>query len=95
MRIVPGAPASAVTGTAPVSEATEVAASQAATATSAHSETLQSAVLQPAIAALRAMPEMDQAKVAQLREALAKGELPFNAGKLAALIESYHRGSGR
>jgi negative regulator of flagellin synthesis FlgM len=30
--------------------------------------------------------------VAQLRDALAKGELPFDAGKLAGLIQRFHRG---
>lgn len=53
---------------------------------------LQSAVLQPALAALREMPEIDHAKVAELRDALAKGELPFDAGKLAGLIERFHGG---
>jgi negative regulator of flagellin synthesis FlgM len=53
---------------------------------------LQSAVLQPALQALRDMPDIDHEKVAQLRDALAKGELPFNAGKLAGLIERFHRG---
>lgn len=51
---------------------------------------LQSAVLQPALAALRDMPEIDQAKVAALRDALAKGELPFDAAKLAGLIQRFH-----
>jgi negative regulator of flagellin synthesis FlgM len=37
---------------------------------------LQSAVLQPALAALR--------------DALAKGELPFDANKLAGLIQRFH-----
>ncbi|HVL44682.1 MAG TPA: flagellar biosynthesis anti-sigma factor FlgM, partial [Acidovorax sp.] len=41
-------------------------------------------------AALRAMPEIDAAKVAQLREALARGEVRFDAGKLAGLIARYH-----
>jgi negative regulator of flagellin synthesis FlgM len=51
-------------------------------------------VLQPALAALAALPEIDHEKVAALRDALARGELPFDAGKLAALIESYHRAGG-
>lgn len=55
---------------------------------------LQSSTLQPALAAMRDMPEIDEAKVAALRDALAKGELPFNAAKLAGLIERFH-GSGR
>lgn len=99
MRIVPGMPGPEVSGTSavpavsPVSEIArnEAAATQAPASTSG-SEALQSVVLQPALAALREMPDIDHAKVAQLRDALAKGELPFDAGKLAALIESYHRG---
>lgn len=55
---------------------------------------LQSAVLQPAMAALKAMPEIDHAKVAALREALARGEIPFDAAKLAGLIERHHGSRG-
>lgn len=51
---------------------------------------LQSAVLHPAAEALRAMPEIDQAKVDALRDALARGEVPFNPVRLAALIERHH-----
>ncbi|HEX6734000.1 MAG TPA: flagellar biosynthesis anti-sigma factor FlgM [Azonexus sp.] len=51
---------------------------------------LQSAVLQPALAALRDMPEIDQAKIEALRDALARGDVPFDAGRLAGLIERYH-----
>lgn len=51
---------------------------------------LQSAVLQPALAALRDMPDIDQAKIEALRDALARGDVPFNAGRLAGLIERYH-----
>ena len=63
------------------------AAAQPATA-------LQSDVLQPAAAALRAMPDVDAARVAELRDALAKGELPFDPGRLAGLIQRFH-GGGR
>jgi negative regulator of flagellin synthesis FlgM len=55
---------------------------------------LESAVLQPAQNALRAMPDFDAAKVAELRDALAKGELPFDAGRLAGLIQRFH-GAGK
>ena len=51
---------------------------------------LQSAVMQPALAAMREMPDIDQEKVDMLRDALAKGELPFDAGKLAGLIQRFH-----
>jgi negative regulator of flagellin synthesis FlgM len=53
---------------------------------------LQSEVLQPALAALRAMPEIDQARVAQLRDALAKGELRFDPARLAGLVQRFHGG---
>ena len=43
---------------------------------------------------LTEMPEIDEARVAQLREAYQRGELKFDAGKLAALIQRYH-GDGR
>jgi negative regulator of flagellin synthesis FlgM len=59
---------------------------------SAAAAPLQSAVLAPALAALRAMPEIDAAKVAALRDALAKGELPFDPAKLAGLIARFHGG---
>ena len=53
---------------------------------------LQSEVLQPAMAALRDMPDIDNARVAELRDLLAKGELPFDAGRLAGLIQRFHGG---
>ena len=53
---------------------------------------LQSAVLQPALAALRALPDIDHERVAALRDALARGELPFDAARLAGLIERFHGG---
>lgn len=51
---------------------------------------LQSAVMQPALQALREMPEIDQEKIDMLRDALAKGELPFDPAKLAGLIQRFH-----
>jgi len=74
-----------VTDTAPA-EAPRAAAPAA-------QEALQSAVLQPAMKALQAMPDFDHEKVAMLRDALAKGELPFNAGKLAGVIQRFHGGN--
>lgn len=52
-------------------------------------------VVQPAMAALRDMPDFDEARVAALREALKAGELPFDAGKLACLIQRFHGTRGR
>ena len=40
------------------------------------------------------MPDFDAGRVAELRELLAKGELPFDAGRLAGLIERFHGGRG-
>ncbi len=70
------------------------AAAPAAPASAAPAAALQSAVLQPALAALRAMPDIDHAKVAALRDALAKGELPFDPARLASLVQRFH-GSGK
>ncbi|MET0319181.1 MAG: flagellar biosynthesis anti-sigma factor FlgM [Duganella sp.] len=70
---------------APVDSADAAAAAPAATAAP-----LQSAVMQPALQAMRDMPEIDQEKVDMLRDALAKGELPFDPSKLAGLIQRFH-----
>jgi negative regulator of flagellin synthesis FlgM len=70
---------------APVDSADAPVAAPAATATP-----LQSAVMQPALQAMRDMPEIDQEKVDMLRDALAKGELPFDPSKLAGLIQRFH-----
>ena len=42
---------------------------------------------------MREMPAIDEAKVAALRDALAKGELPFDPARLAGLIQRFHGGS--
>ena len=60
----------------------------------AASAPLESAVLQPAQQALRALPDFDAARVAELRDALAKGDLPFDAGRLAGLIQRFHGSQG-
>lgn len=65
-----------------------------AAAASASSAPLQSEVLQPAAKALAALPDFDAARVAELRDALAKGELPFDANRLAGLIQRFHGGRG-
>ena len=89
MKVVPGSAATPVAGIAPAAEIR----TPAPTAPSATSK-LQSSVLQPAMAAMNEMPDIDQEKVTALKAALERGELPFNPTKLAALIERYHR-SGR
>jgi len=57
-------------------------------------EALESSVLQPAQGALKALPDFDAARVAELRDALSKGELPFDAGRLAGLIQRFHGAKG-
>lgn len=56
---------------------------------------MQSAVLQPAMAALKDMPEMDLDRIAMLRDALAKGELPFDPDRLAGLVQRFHMGTDK
>ena len=53
-------------------------------------EALQSGVLKPAQAELAAMPDVDAARVAEIKAALADGRIQFDAGKLAGLIRRYH-----
>ena len=75
-------------------------ATPAATATAAPAPAvaaaapLQSALLQPARAALDALPEIDAERVAEIKAALAEGKIGFDAGKLAGLIRRYHGGRG-
>ena len=69
------------------------AAAITVSAPAAH-EALESAVLPPAQGALRALPDFDAARVAELRDALAKGQLPFDAGRLAGLIQRFHGSQG-
>ncbi len=71
-----------------------VAAPAPAPAAAAASEALESSVLQPAQGALKALPDFDAARVAELRDALQKGELPFDAGRLAGLIQRFHGSQG-
>lgn len=53
-------------------------------------EPLRSAALQPARHALAALPDIDQAKIDAVRDALARGDIQFDAQKLAGLIARYH-----
>lgn len=86
------------TGNTPVTsplrevDATDAAAPSMASSAKAAATAgpLQSAVLQPAVAALKEMPDIDMARVNELRDALAKGEVPFDAAKLAGLIQRFH-----
>lgn len=96
MRITPnGLPD--LSSSAPVQETSRVEAPSPPAARPAappSAEPLQSAALTPALEALGELPEIDQAKVAAARDALAKGEIQFDAGKLAGLIARYHGGRG-
>ena len=87
-----GATSAAVRGTAiaPTEAIADNAGAAAAAGGSSAGAELQSAVLQPAMAALRAMPDIDHERVAMLRDALAKGELPFDSSKIAGLIQRFH-----
>ena len=84
----------APTMTPAIGGAPAAAAPAAPSAAAESSAPLQSDVLQPAAKALAALPDFDAARVAELRDALAKGELPFDAGRLAGLIQRFHGGRG-
>ncbi len=73
---------------APRTESASAGAPSVATTPAA----LASGVMQPAMEALRGMSDVDSARVAEIREALARGEIRFDAGKLASLITRYHGG---
>lgn len=80
----PAAPPRAVD--APRTDAASAGSASVATTPAA----LASGVMQPAMDALRGMSDVDAARVAEIREALARGEIRFDAGKLANLITRYH-----
>jgi negative regulator of flagellin synthesis FlgM len=82
-------PPDKTTAAAPVDDTVAPAATASSAAAAGP---LQSAALAPAMAALRKMPDIDLAKVDQLRDALAKGEVPFDPAKLAGLIKRFHGG---
>jgi negative regulator of flagellin synthesis FlgM len=83
-------------GVGPMAGPVPAAIDQPAAATTAspalQAAALESELLKPAQAALAELPEIDQDKVAALREALAKGEIRFDADRLAQLIQRYHGG---
>lgn len=97
MRIPSGNSTPDVAPVSPVSQvdrAGSVSSSAPGAGASDSGVALEYKVLEPALKALREMPDVDNARVAELRDALARGELPFNATRLAALIERYHRPTG-
>jgi len=89
MRIT-GTGAKDLQGTASTSEGAAAGHAAPAVESGATAPVLQSAILQPALAALREMPDIDLAAVKTLSDALANGDVPFDAGRLAGLIERYH-----
>jgi len=91
MRIAGNGPAAGVVQTQEIASTERAAAP--VTPTSAPSE-LASDVLKPAQAALAQMPEVDMDKVATLKDALARGEIQFDADRLARLVQRYHGGRG-
>lgn len=91
MKVIPGSAATPVTAT---SVTTIAPAAEIRTPATSAASKLQSSVLQPAMSAMSELPDIDHEKVAALKTALERGELPFDPTKLAALIERYHR-SGR
>src|SRR6218665_3567882 len=95
MRIsgTPGLPATVAVTAPSETDAIEARGAKANVGGAAPAE-LQSEVMQPALAAMKAMPDIDHAKVAALRDALARGELPFDPAKLAGLIERFHGSRG-
>lgn len=50
--------------------------------------------VQAAQAQLAAMPEVDAARVAEIKAALARGEIAFDAQKIAGLVVRHHGGRG-
>jgi len=72
------------------SSGTAASSIKPSTSLSSNEIELQSSKLQPALNKLSEMPELDHARIAQLRDAIEKGEISFNATRLAALIQKYH-----
>jgi negative regulator of flagellin synthesis FlgM len=82
----------ATTPAAPAAPAPAATVPQAAQASGGASAA--GTLLAAARAQLQQMPEVDAARVAEIRAALERGEIGFDAAKLAQLIERYHGGRG-
>lgn len=50
--------------------------------------------IQAAQVQLAAMPDVDAARVAEIKAALARGEIQFDAQKIAGLVVRHHGGRG-
>lgn len=81
-------------GVGEVGKAREAAPAVLGASAPAAAEALASSVLAGAKAELAAMPEIDQARVDALRAALERGEISFDAERLASLIQRFHGGRG-
>lgn len=75
-----------------VRHAPAVAASAASVVTPEVYVGAQAEGVQAAQKAMAALPEIDMARVAEIKEALARGDIAFDPKKLAGLIERHHRG---
>jgi len=81
-----------LTATAPVAGAEPVGNATPAQPVQPAATPNESDVLKPAQAALQSMGEVDLEKVAFLRDALARGDIPFDADRLARLVQRFHGG---
>lgn len=54
----------------------------------------QAESLQSAQAQLASLPDIDAARVAEIKQALARGEISFDPKKLAGLVVRHHGGRG-
>lgn len=52
----------------------------------------QAARVQAAQTAMAAMPDVDLARIAEIKAALARGEIGFDPEKIAGLVMRHHRG---
>ncbi|MBB3194120.1 flagellar biosynthesis anti-sigma factor FlgM [Roseateles terrae] len=91
MRVTSNGPLNPVTGAGGVAAETPVPAASASSP-ALQAAALESDALKPAQADLAAMPDVDEVKVAALRNALANGEIKFDANRLAQLIQRFHGG---
>ncbi len=93
MKITSSGPLNPVTGASSAQvESIDRAAGGATASPALQAAALETDLLKPAQADLAAMPDVDQTKVAALRDALAKGEIRFDANRLAQLIQRFHGG---
>ncbi|UXH76890.1 flagellar biosynthesis anti-sigma factor FlgM [Roseateles amylovorans] len=88
----PVAAAAPVSGTASAAGADGVSTPTTTGGPALQAGPLTTDLMKPAQAAMADMPEVDPVRVAALREALANGEIRFDANRLAQLIQRFHGG---